>query len=811
MKYCILLILSFSILNSWGQNQACPININFSESNLNHWFGYTGQFIRNSSRNKGTEIFYDTVSNFPSGTQGTNFIPEYGLSNNAIEVQTTNFKDPFGDFETIPTLNGYYYGYSVRVGSSTINSNQTRNTSNGGLYRGLGYPINVPAGASTEPYVVTYAYAMVLESASHISDQVPMFTATLTTSNGTIDCANAMYYLPTNGQGGNFALDVAAAKQKGFALSNVPSPNANGNNNDPQLRVWTKGWTEVIFDLAKYRGQQVTLSFEADNCVPSGHFAYAYVALKNICEGLQISGPTQACVNGDQTYSIPELTGGNYSWTLPTGWKMVTDSGNIIIVKPNANPGTITARASNNCADLTTNINVVVSPPTIAGKVIGDTAVCFGLVPNQQFPLQLTGNIGNVRTWLASTDGINWNPIAENGTAIMVKNLFSTTYYKALVQNGPTCKVDSISLATIAINYKSVAGQILPTNLDICLGQTVDNTLKLRGSSGTVLNWQKSVDRTNWLNQLPFNNDTIQSVIGLSGKTYFRAIVSKTGCPSDTSTISSVGVFNTPFPKAQIYPKDTSLCYGTAFPIFANIQTGTNYSWSNPTVIFNGGNGIINGTPFFINARAAPTKNTEYILKIANAGCPNLLIDTIRVKVTTPLFVNAGKDTSVAANQPVQLNAIVSDERMVNYQWSPSDGLDNTNISNPIATLGNNRDQIRYTVTAVDSMGCRAFDNLLIRIFKNGADIFVPTAFTPNADGKNDQLRPLVVGITKHYYFSVYNRWGQQVFLTTEIGKGWDGTFQGNAQSSGAYVFLAEGIDYLGQKIIKKGTVVLIR
>jgi len=567
----------------------------------------------------------------------------------------------------------------------------------------------------------------------------------------------------------------------------------------------------VIFDLAKYRGQQVTLSFEADNCVPSGHFAYAYVALKNICEGLQIAGPIQACVNGDQTYSIPELTGGTYSWTIPTGWKMVTDSGNIIIVKPNANPGTITARASNNCADLTTSVNVVVSPPTIAGAVVGDSAVCFGLVPNQQFPLQLTGNTGNVRTWLASTDGINWNPISENGTSILVKNVLSTTYYKALVQNGQACNVDSSSSATITINYKSVAGQIIPANLDICLDQNVDNILKLRGSSGTVLNWQKSLDRINWLNQLPFNNDTLQSVIGLSGRTYFRAIVSKTGCPTDTSSISSVAIFNTPFPKAQVYPKDTIVCYGTAVSISANIQIGTSYSWSNPTAIFNGGNGIVNGRPFFINAKAAPSKKTAYLLSIANAGCPNLLYDTILVSVTKPLTVNAGKDTSVAANQPVQLNANLSDERIASYQWSPSDGLDKTNIPNPIAINGSDRDNIRYTVTAVDSMGCRAVDHLLITIFKNGADIFVPTGFTPNADGKNDQLRPLAVGITNNYYFSVYNRWGQQVFLTNEIGKGWDGIFQGKAQASGAYVFLAEGIDYLGQKIIKKGTVVLIR
>ena len=68
--------------SAWGQNQTCPININFSESNLNHWFSYTGQFQRNTSRNRGTQTFYDSISNFPNGTLGANIIPEFGLSNN---------------------------------------------------------------------------------------------------------------------------------------------------------------------------------------------------------------------------------------------------------------------------------------------------------------------------------------------------------------------------------------------------------------------------------------------------------------------------------------------------------------------------------------------------------------------------------------------------------------------------------------------------------------------------------------------------------------------------------------------------------
>jgi gliding motility-associated-like protein len=87
----------------------------------------------------------------------------------------------------------------------------------------------------------------------------------------------------------------------------------------------------------------------------------------------------------------------------------------------------------------------------------------------------------------------------------------------------------------------------------------------------------------------------------------------------------------------------------------------------------------------------------------------------------------------------------------------------------------------------------------------------MPTGFTPNSDGKNDILKPTVNGITQDFYFSLYNRWGQQVFFTTEIGKGWDGNWNGAMQPSGAYVFVTEGKDYLGRKITRTGSTVLIR
>jgi gliding motility-associated-like protein len=181
------------------------------------------------------------------------------------------------------------------------------------------------------------------------------------------------------------------------------------------------------------------------------------------------------------------------------------------------------------------------------------------------------------------------------------------------------------------------------------------------------------------------------------------------------------------------------------------------------------------------------------------------------VNVLSALNINAGNDTTILMNQPLQLNAKLSDGRRVNYLWTPANGLSSSIISNPIAVLDGNPEYMRFTVSAIDSIGCSISDNILVRVIKSGPEIYVPTGFTPNADGRNDVLKPTVYGITQQYYFSVYNRWGQQIFFTTVLGKGWDGFWNGVAQPSGAYVFVAEGVDFLGKRITRTGTAVLIR
>jgi hypothetical protein len=89
------------------------------------------------------------------------------------------------------------------------------------------------------------------------------------------------------------------------------------------------------------------------------------------------------------------------------------------------------------------------------------------------------------------------------------------------------------------------------------------------------------------------------------------------------------------------------------------------------------------------------------------------------------------------------------------------------------------------------------------------AEIYVPSAFAPA--GFNNLLHAIPIGIKEFKFFAVYNRYGQEVFRTSNPAIGWDGKFKGVAQNSAGFVWMAEGVSFSGRLITKKGNVVLIR
>lgn len=201
------------------------------------------------------------------------------------------------------------------------------------------------------------------------------------------------------------------------------------------------------------------------------------------------------------------------------------------------------------------------------------------------------------------------------------------------------------------------------------------------------------------------------------------------------------------------------------------------------------------------------TYNTSGIYNVklklkTNNGC---LDDSITHQLDiTRVTLNLPPAQTILIGNSVQLNVTGGGNNVV---WAPPSGLSNPNIKNPVAMPLND---ITYKVTVTNSEGCISEDSVFIKVIQLD-NFYMPTAFTPNNDGKNDLIRPFYGSKFFLKEFSIYNRWGQKVFSTSVKGAGWNGKVNNILQNPGAYVWFINASDINGALIERKGSFVLIR
>jgi gliding motility-associated-like protein len=394
-----------------------------------------------------------------------------------------------------------------------------------------------------------------------------------------------------------------------------------------------------------------------------------------------------------------------------------------------------------------------------------DTLICS----IDTLPLQAIGN------------GVfSWSPnLFISNTNIALPLVFpkdTTTYYVTLNENG-CIKTDSIKVNVL--DFITVdAGK----DTAICL----TDPLSLQPVSHAL--------QYLWSPNIEINNTNVKNPVVTPSvkRTYY--VTANLGKCQDADSITITPI---PYPTAHA-GNDTSICFGD----FATLQgslIGSSFNWL-PNLFIQQANTL--------SPRVNPNSTRAYYLIVTDTlGCPKPVTDTVLVTVIPPIKANAGNDTSVVIGQPLQLQATGG----TNYSWLPNTGLSNAAIANPVANYSGNFSAITYAVRVSIPEGCFAFDTVQVQIFYTGPEIFVPSAFTPNKDGRNDVLKPIVVGMQQFNYFRVYNRLGQLVYSTNALGQGWNGSINGKEQQSGTFVYTAEAIDYKGNKIFRKGTVVLIQ
>jgi gliding motility-associated-like protein len=142
----------------------------------------------------------------------------------------------------------------------------------------------------------------------------------------------------------------------------------------------------------------------------------------------------------------------------------------------------------------------------------------------------------------------------------------------------------------------------------------------------------------------------------------------------------------------------------------------------------------------------------------------------------------------------------------IDVVWSPAFQLSNAESAQPVFRGLRSQD---YQVTLTTETGCVTVDSQLVVAYKKVA-IYVPTVFTPNGDGLNDFLRPLLLGFAKVNSFRVYNRWGKLLFASSNDFPGWDGRFQQQIQEPQTVVWTLDAIDVDGKRQQKSGATVLL-
>lgn len=187
----------------------------------------------------------------------------------------------------------------------------------------------------------------------------------------------------------------------------------------------------------------------------------------------------------------------------------------------------------------------------------------------------------------------------------------------------------------------------------------------------------------------------------------------------------------------------------------------------------------------------------------SDLGCKDSVLKDILIY--EKVVADAGPDRILSFGETYQINGLTT-PRFATYEWSPAYGLSNATVRNPVVQA--DRD-ITYTLKVENPGGCSDIDTVRFRYMK-GPEIYVATAFTPNEDGLNDVLNFFPVGM-ESFVFTVYNRWGQIVFTSSDINKGWDGKVKGILQNPDTFLWKIQATDLQGKLVLKKGYVQLLR
>ncbi|MBG9377461.1 gliding motility-associated C-terminal domain-containing protein [Panacibacter sp. DH6] len=494
----------------------------------------------------------------------------------------------------------------------------------------------------------------------------------------------------------------------------------------------------------------------SDTLVLANHAAIALKVTSDttLCTGSSLM--LQANGNNVQTYAwLPDNT--------------LTD---ISISNPVASPNDTTryyvsATDIYGCIESDSVLINVAALPSVAA--MADTGICAG----SSIILANSATQGVKYLWSPSgglSSGVDPSPIATPA---------ANTTYTVTVTTGAGCTAtDSV---VIAVNP-------LPA-----VTASTSDTLICVGSTAVVSAISPGVVSYNWFPPSDLANP-ISPVTVASPKTntnYVVEVTDNNGCKIKDSVQVSVK----PLPVFAVTPSTSGVCKGESVTLTAS--GGDEYAWS-PTAGL-----TVFDKPVVV---ATPEVSTKYQAIITDNICN--MADTLFA------VVNITSLSNITVTKSNDIDCIIGTTNLratggLVYNWSPGTYLSDSTIATPVAAP---LQTTTYHVKVSNTLGCTGSDSVTVNVYKGRVEngYKMPGAFTPNGDGNNDCFNVRKWGTLTGLDFSVYDRWGKLIFHTNNASDCWDGTYKGQLQPPGAYVYQVRAQALCGT-VYRKGTVVLIR
>ncbi|MEP6615141.1 MAG: PKD domain-containing protein [Ginsengibacter sp.] len=373
-------------------------------------------------------------------------------------------------------------------------------------------------------------------------------------------------------------------------------------------------------------------------------------------------------------------------------------------------------------------------------------------------------------------DSVDLNPVHSYASANDYKVSLSLTGADGCVEiNTKNLRIGSKPVAEISVNKT-------------CQENPVVFSDSSHVNVGTINSWYWDLGNGVTL----FTKDPVTSYSDADSKTIRLAVKSLEGCTSDT--VNKTIVIN---PRPVIGMTFSDACENSTVAFNGIDSSGVSLAGWN----WNFGEGTTGSGITASHLFGSPGTYPIQLYAVATNGCISDTLEKILNIYSTN--ASAGNDLVAAAGQPIHLHATGG----LFYLWSPATGLSDPEIADPVAVLASDQ---TYQLKAFTPLGCETFDTITIKIYK-GPEIYVPSAFSPNHDGLNDVFKALPVGLISFKYLKIYNRWGEEMFSTTDSRIGWDGTYKGKLQAQGVYVWITSGTDYNGNSINRRGPVTLLK